>query len=74
MRSFDDDPGTDPAYCEGLSEPPFICGRCGSLTLDDTCWPFCSDACWTADTADQAEADAAKAREFPQWQPRKGAA
>lgn len=52
MSRFDyADPGTDPAYCDGLSaepEPVFECVWCNSQVMegdDDTHYPYCSDHC-----------------------------
>lgn len=48
MSKFDyRDPGTDPAYCDGLSdEPPdFDCLVCGNIEVDNTHFPYCSVSC-----------------------------
>ncbi len=48
MRPFSADPGTDPEYCDRISEAPpaFTCAWCGALEEhDDTCWPYCSPFC-----------------------------
>lgn len=39
------DPGTDPAYCNGLSIEPLECILCGNLEDDDTHAPYCSASC-----------------------------
>ena len=53
MSRFDyPDPGTDPAYCDGLSdppEPPDICDNCNDAAADIYSaggrFVFCSDQC-----------------------------
>lgn len=41
-----EDPGTDTARCDALSESPdFDCIRCGNIEQDDAHWPYCSESC-----------------------------
>ena len=54
------DPGQDPAYCDGLSDPPesYTCGWCGVSYLDRAEYPYCSTQCALEAERDDRESDA----------------
>lgn len=39
------DPGTDPAYCNGLGDEPVECLLCGNLMDNISDTPYCSESC-----------------------------
>lgn len=64
MSRFDyPDPGIDPDYCNGLSDPPvepYGCAMCGQIVSDDEkFFPYCSAECVSAAERDNTERGAA---------------
>ena len=45
MRPFYADPGTDPDYCDRISDQPERCIYCNEPMDDDSHAPYCSTQC-----------------------------
>jgi hypothetical protein len=46
------DPGSDPDYCDGLSDPPERCAYCSTDLVDPIYDPYCGSACAAEATSD----------------------